>query len=69
MTKKIQIEFTCDNAEFDGMSEDEAIEAVLQSLFLGYEISGAFPRSLFDVNGNKIGHVSVDWDYGDESDD
>ena len=66
MTKKIQIEFTCDNAEFDGLTAAESIAEVLTPLLVGYKSGRGFPGIIYDSNGNKIGSISFEWKYPDD---
>ena len=65
MTKRIQIEFTCDNAAFDGLNANEAIAEVLNPLLDRCKVMG-LPGYIFDRNGNKIGQVSTEWDESDD---
>ena len=61
-TIKLNMEFTNDNAAFEGVSNEGAIRDFLETIALRIKRDGAykFHMNLMDINGNKVGTCSAE---------
>ena len=61
-TIKLNMEFTNDNAAFEGVSNEGAVRDFLETIGLRIKRDGAdnFFMHLIDINGNKVGTCSAE---------